>query len=190
MSALFRAADGTFAPKDLEPAKVDLEPNATMEMNFDVLKVNCIVPVSALLLVQIGDNTLTADFTIKPARRERMRTRLPLSLLETSGDWRSAGECTRYGAGHRLLPRAGPEGHTKTAAPRHRTLPSPSHALTKSGMLLFRYFCRRTSISISFPVSKSRSFQKVQPLVCGYGLPGGDPITDFRAIPPAVDRES
>jgi hypothetical protein len=67
MSALFRAADGTFAPKDLEPAKVDLEPNATMEMNFDVLKVNCIVPVSALLLVQIGDNTLTADFTIKPA---------------------------------------------------------------------------------------------------------------------------
>jgi hypothetical protein len=47
-----------------------------------------------------------------------------------------------------------------------------SYALAKSGSLLFRYFCRRMSISISFPVSESRNFQNVHPLVCGYGLPG------------------
>jgi len=41
----------------------------------------------------------------------------------------------------------------------------PSYALAKSGSLPFRYFRRRTSISISFPVSDSRNFQNVQPLV-------------------------
>lgn len=44
-------------------------------------------------------------------------------------------------------------------------LPNSAYALAKSGSLPFRYFRRRTSISISFPVSDSRNFQNVQPLV-------------------------
>jgi hypothetical protein len=46
-----------------------------------------------------------------------------------------------------------------------RILLQPFYALAKSGSLPFRYFRRRTSISISFPVSDSRNFQNVQPLV-------------------------
>jgi len=54
----------------------------------------------------------------------------------------------------------------------------------------FQVFLPEASISRSSPVSGSRNFQKVHPLVCGNGRPGGAPITDLRAIPPAVERES